>query len=393
MDLSIIIDRTFASTFSKPSRTMEENTPKTGFPHLFHDFSAHHPCTYNLICFIAIHRSPARSTRKRSLLASLFFICYNKAGKKIEKGEVQMKKIQRVGIIGRGAIGSLYGSLMQKSSFSSFCFIIDTKRKERYQSTPLFINGEQVFFPYEENGHPLDLIMITTKYAGLSSALQQIRPFVNKETILLSCLNGICSEEICKASYPHNPIIRCIVQGMDSTYLQNEVHYTQIGEILIGAESEDQKPIVQTLAEFFASLHIPCRVCTDILREQWNKLMLNCGINQVCARYTCGYGGCQTNAPHHQEFIDAMKEVKAVADAQGITLTDEDIDRWITLVDSLSPNSMPSMAQDICAKRKTELALFSGTILPLAKQHQIEVPVLQVLFDIISEKEKTFAKA
>ncbi len=73
MDLSIIIiDRTFASTFSKPSRTMEENTPKTGFPHLFHDFSAHHPCTYNLICFIAIHRFPARSARKEDFWQVFF---------------------------------------------------------------------------------------------------------------------------------------------------------------------------------------------------------------------------------------------------------------------------------------------------------------------------------
>ena len=37
---------------------------------------------------------------------------------------------------------------------------------------------------------------------------------------------------------------------------------------------------------------------------------------------------------------------------------------------------MPSMRQDILSKRKTELALFSGTVVPLAKQLDIKTPVL-----------------
>ncbi len=118
--------------------------------------------------------------------------------------------------------------------------------------------------------------------------------------------------------------------------------------------------------------------------------MLNCGINQVCARYVCGYGPCQSNGAHQQEFIRAMEEVKLVANAQGIALTQEDIEQWIRLVDSLAADSMPSMAQDILAKRKTELALFSGTILPLARHHQLSVPTLQTLYTEISKREEEF---
>lgn len=301
-----------------------------------------------------------------------------------------MKEIKSVGIIGRGAIGSLYGSLLKQNQFSSYCFIVDAMRKEKYEHTPFSINGESIAFPYLETGHSLDLIMITTKFSGLTSALRQIRPFMGDKTILLSCLNGISSESICREIYPHDQVIRCIVQGMDATYLQNEMHYTKVGEILFGAENDAQLDAVHALEKFFSSQHIPYRICKDILREQWNKLMLNCGINQVCARYACGYGPCQSHGEHQQEFIRAMEEVKIVANTQGISLTQEDIEQWIQLVDSLAADSMPSMAQDILAKRKTELALFSGTILPLARQLNLAVPTLQTLYEEIRKREEQF---
>lgn len=87
----------------------------------------------------------------------------------------------------------------------------------------------------------------------------------------------------------------------------------------------------------------------------------------------------------------AMKEVQKVAKAKGIDLKDQDIEAWIDLVNSLRPDGMPSMAQDVQAKRKTELALFSGTIVPLAKKEGIEVPVLENLMKEIQKIEQSFA--
>lgn len=300
-----------------------------------------------------------------------------------------MQTIQSVGIIGRGAIGALYGTLLQQGGVNPV-FIVDPARRQRYEEQPLRINGRDAQFTYQSEGKPLSLILITTKYAGLAPALEQIRGFVDANTLILPCLNGITSEEIARTHFSHDQVIRCIVQGMDSTYLGNEVRYSNIGEILIGADSDAQRDSVDTVRRFFDSVHIPCRVCADILREQWNKLMLNCGINQVCAVYRCGYGACQQGQAHQEEFIAAMKEVMAIANAQGIDLRDQDIAHWVDLVNHLAKDAMPSMAQDILSKRKTEVALFSGTLVPLAKQHHLCAPVLTSLMERIIKLEESF---
>ena len=51
---------------------------------------------------------------------------------------------------------------------------------------------------------------------------------------------------------------------------------------------------------------------------------------------------------------------------------------------------MPSMRQDGLAKRKSELELFSGTILKLGKKHNIPTPVNQRIYEKILEIESLY---
>ena len=44
------------------------------------------------------------------------------------------------------------------------------------------------------------------------------------------------------------------------------------------------------------------------------------------------------------------------------------------IADGLNPEGMPSMRQDGMAKRYSEVELFSGTVIPLAQKHGIDVP-------------------
>ncbi len=51
------------------------------------------------------------------------------------------------------------------------------------------------------------------------------------------------------------------------------------------------------------------------------------------------------------------------------------MDYWLNIIDTLEPDGSPSMAQDVKAGRKTEVELFAGTIVDLAKKHKISVPM------------------
>ncbi|MCF0245828.1 MAG: hypothetical protein HUJ55_03290, partial [Ileibacterium sp.] len=82
-------------------------------------------------------------------------------------------------------------------------------------------------------------------------------------------------------------------------------------------------------------------------------------------------------------FTDAMKEVKTVANAMNIPLSDEMVDYWVNSLKTYDPDSMPSMRQDVLAGRQTEEALFSKTVVPLAQKLHIQTPVLSMLMEKI----------
>jgi 2-dehydropantoate 2-reductase len=144
---------------------------------------------------------------------------------------------------------------------------------------------------------------------------------------------------------------------------------------------------VETL---FDAVGIPYTESDTILRQLWNKLMLNTGINQVVMVYEGTYATVQQPGEARNLMIATMEEVMRVANAEGIDLNQGDIQNWLQVADGLNPNGMPSMRQDGLAKRYSEVELFSGTILPLAQKHQIAVPNCAALYQRIKMMEAAY---
>ena len=82
-------------------------------------------------------------------------------------------------------------------------FIVDEKRKKAYQETVFTINGEKVLFNLVEyfNAVPFDLIIIAVKGTALEEAIKEIKKCVDKNTIIISVLNGIDSEKVISEYY------------------------------------------------------------------------------------------------------------------------------------------------------------------------------------------------
>ncbi len=90
-------------------------------------------------------------------------------------------------------------------------------------------------------------------------------------------------------------------------------------------------------------------------------------------------------------MIAAMGEVAAVGRACGIALTDDDVAYWLDIIDHLNPAGMPSLRQDVLARRPTEVELFSGTINRLGAAHGIPTPQNERFYAAIKELESSFS--
>lgn len=304
-----------------------------------------------------------------------------------------MRKIDQVAFIGAGALGVMFGWQMTKTLGKQHVyFIADEARAARYQAQGFLCNGEACDFRYETQGpSSADLLIFATKYTHLAAAIEQARPFVGPDTLILSLLNGIASERDLIQAFGQQHVLYCVAQAMDATKKDNIVVYKNMGEMVFGTLDGAGGEAVDAVKEILTRGGVANTVSADIYHSQWSKLMLNVGVNQTCAVYDCTYSGIQDkNGEPHRVMLDAMRETQAVAAKEGIQLTDKEIEEWMIIVNRLNPNGMPSMRQDTLAGRKTEKALFAGTVCALGREHGVPTPVNDRLLAGLDAIEKTF---
>lgn len=307
-----------------------------------------------------------------------------------------MKEIKTVACIGLGALGINFAELMSRKLSKEQLFIVaDEKRIDRYRKEGVYANGKRCDFHYvvdQEKREPVDLAIFCTKFNGLEAVMQSMKNSIGKDTLLMSAINGISSEEILSTMYPKENIIYTVAQGMDATKVHNQLTCQNRGELCFGdITSGSQREKVERIATFFRQIDFPHTVKEDILHHQWGKFMLNVGLNQVVAIHQGTYATIQKPSKAREEMLMAMREVMLLSQKVGMNLQEEELLEWVALTDTLSADGKPSMAQDVEAKRPTEVELFAGEMCRMAKQYQMEVPMNQYLYKRIKEIEASYA--
>ncbi len=301
-------------------------------------------------------------------------------------------------IIGMGALGLLFGRcIADNAGKDHIYYLMDSDRYRRHKDDIYRLNGERMEFniidtdmikelPFKK----ADLVMIATKYGGLREAVDMMKDVTGDDTVIVSLLNGIISEDIIAETYKRENIIDCVPIGMDAMRDGCSVDYTQIGKLQIGIRDASQKDAYSRLTGFFNETKIPYESVDDIRHAMWNKFMINVGINQTCMVYGTTYSGAMNIPEAAEDLKGAMQEVVKLAELEGVSLTKEDYDNDIRILSTLKPDSYPSMRQDAVAGRYSEVELFAGTMLSLAQKHGIELPVNRRYYDRIKEIESGY---
>lgn len=294
-----------------------------------------------------------------------------------------MKPIKTVSLIGLGAIGATFGGKLYDGLHESFKIVVDKERIERYKKQGVTINGKVYDFQYvtpEAVAEPADLVIFAVKNDDLPQAICDMQHHIGPETIILSFLNGISSEEVIYDATKNEHILYSISVEIDALRAGREVRYTTIGRICYGGGDGDD---VLAVKDLFERVGIPYEISDNIDYTMWWKFMINVGINQTSAVLKAPYGVFQ-KIPMAYEWVEAsMFEVVALSEKAGVSLTEEDVKKFWPILNHLSPDGKTSMLQDIEAGRKTEVDYFAGKVCELGKKYQVPTPVNDQLYKMI----------
>ncbi|MDD7408961.1 MAG: ketopantoate reductase family protein [Anaerovoracaceae bacterium] len=293
----------------------------------------------------------------------------------------------KIGITGMGAIGLLFGSqLADKYGKENVIFIADKDRVERYKNEDIKVNGEKREFSFAtpDDVPQVDLLIFAVKNYSLEDAIENARWAVSRDTIVVSFLNGVTSEEvIAKQLHPFH-LLYSTVQGMDATKEGSSLSYTTTGSVTIGEKNNEKTEALEKAVKILEDAGIKVEVPDDIIHSMWSKWMLNCGVNQACAIAECGYGGVQKGGIARLAMLNAMNEARMVANLEGIDITEEEENKWVDLLETLDPEKEPSMRQDTKAGRPTEVECFAGLVKKLGARHKVGTPMNDNLYTTLT---------
>ena len=298
----------------------------------------------------------------------------------------------RIAIVGKGALGLLYGSRAARAlGPDAVVYAMDAGRLARHAHDSYTVNGEPVLLrdlTPEEIG-PVDLVIVAVKNLGLPAALDLMGPLVGPGTHIVSVLNGISSEEAIAARYGWDRIVMCVAQGMDAMRFGTELTYTQYGKLHIGLLPQTPPATFDAVRAILDAADLPYLVEDDITYRLWAKFMLNVGINQTCAAYGITYGQvvADPTGEYFRNYVSAMREVIAVAAAEGVTIPESELTGMVALEKTLDPAGTPSMGQDVINRCPTEVDTLAGEVMRRAARHGILVPVNAYLYQRIREIE------
>lgn len=174
---------------------------------------------------------------------------------------------------------------------------------------------------------------------------------------------------------------------MDAERDGHEVRYTQAGRLVLGpadgTASAGPGARVEGAQDLLTRAGLAWETPDDMRHQMWWKFMVNVGINQPSAVLRAPYGAFQHPGPAYDLMMALLEEVRAVARAEGVDLTDADVERWRTVLAGQPAAGMTSMHQDVLAGRPTEVDIFAGRVVELGREHRIPTPYNQAMWWIL----------
>ena len=298
--------------------------------------------------------------------------------------------IKKIAVLGAGAVGSyIIWGLSQRDDIE-LGVVTEGERAERLKQNGIRINDivyrPKVWSPQEAHG--ADLLVVALKYGSLPNALGSIKAVVGENTVVMSLMNGVDSEEIISSAIDASQVLYSVIKVAshreDGGYRFDPVTTIGIifGELYAPFESER----VKAVERLFEGTGIHYRHTDFIREEMWSKFRLNVCNNLPQAVLGAGVG-CYRDSEHIKAISDGLRrELEAIAAAKGIDTSKADASS--SKGSLVPPTARYSTLQDLDAGRHTEIDMFSGALIRMGKELGIPTPYNEYTYHIIKALEE-----
>jgi len=297
----------------------------------------------------------------------------------------------KIAIMGTGGVGGYYGGLLAKTG-QDVMFIargvhLASIREKGLQVKS--VHGDFTISSAKATDNPaevgpVDLIMVVTKTYHTDEAAQVIQPMVGPNTTVVSFQNGVDAADRIGA-----------VIGMEhliggATWLSAAVEapgvvgqYSQFRRIALGEFNGQTTPRLQAVFDALNATGATVELSDNILKVLWTKFVFIASVSALGSLTRVTFGEYRNVPESRAVLVEALKEVEAVARAQGVALDADVVDKTLAFIDGSAPNIKPSMQRDVEAGRVSELESMLGVVVQMGEHLGVPTPVMRFAYAML----------
>lgn len=300
-------------------------------------------------------------------------------------------------MVGAGAMGCLFGGLLQLKGYSVTLVDVAKQQIEAINRNGLSIEtnaGKHLLkttVKYaKEIKDKADLIIIFTKTYHTLSALESVVHLIGENTYILTVQNGLGNVEKANEYVQLTKIIVGTTNYPCDLLAPGRIRSIGNGKIKLMGADKGLNSMVTFICNAFNLSGLVCEISTDVFCDIWEKVAFNVALNSISGATCLTNGGISSVKEGIALAKQAAKEVIAVANAKGIDANIESVIKEIDFALDNHKQHTSSMLQDLLAKRVTEIDSLNGFVLKEANGLGIFVPATEILYKIIKILEQTY---
>lgn len=290
-----------------------------------------------------------------------------------------MEKPFSYAVIGTGAIGGYYGSLLQRAGQEvHFLLHSDYDHVKRHGLSIVSKNGDFVLPQVNAYSSPQTMprcdVTIVALKATANGILPDILPqVVNEQGIVLLLQNGFGQEELIAAIDGVKTIVAGLCFVCTAKTGPGSIRHQDYGSVTLAQFTKDDSPgginsVMEHIAADLAATGVPVDMVADLIDARWRKLLWNIPFSGLTTLFQVDTAGIVNSPPMEKLARDLMDEVVAGALAMGRVMPGDFINKMITNTRKMRPY-FPSMKLDFDAGKALELeAMYQKPLAAAARQ-------------------------
>lgn len=301
----------------------------------------------------------------------------------------------KIAVLGTGGVGGYFGGLLARGG-EQVTFVARGEHYQKLATSGLEVRSVaagdfhlskvSVVESVQELVTP-DVVLVSTKSYDLEQAGHQLAEVITEQTIIIPLQNGIDNDFTLAKVLPNARIYPGLVYIVSTRTAPGVIEQTAGPcTMTFGDRVQRSNPNLEALAERFRAAGVSAQASEEIEKALWTKFLFIITWGGMVALCRCPVGDIVSDERALDLYARCLDEGFAVARNQGVDLgrdvRDKILEKSKDYIHS-GYNSKSSMLVDIEHHRRTEIEALHGTVVRLAHEGGIPVPIVETIYTAV----------